>query len=53
MMEARVVVNSCGYDGPFGTTRVKRLKSIGMIDSVPGMKTLKVGEIDGSPRMVC
>ncbi|TXG67850.1 hypothetical protein EZV62_009125 [Acer yangbiense] len=40
VMEAKVVVSSCGHDGPFGATGVKMLKSIGMIDSVPGMKAL-------------
>ncbi|GER48162.1 thiamine thiazole synthase [Striga asiatica] len=40
VMEARVVVSSCGHDGPFGATGVKRLRSIGMIESVPGMKAL-------------
>ncbi|XP_061953652.1 thiamine thiazole synthase 2, chloroplastic-like [Populus nigra] len=40
VMEAKVVVSSCGHDGPFGAAGVKRLKSIGMIDSVPGMKAL-------------
>ncbi|KAE9456609.1 hypothetical protein C3L33_11612, partial [Rhododendron williamsianum] len=40
VMEAKVVVSSCGHDGPFGATGVKRLRSIGMIDSVPGMKAL-------------
>lgn len=40
VMEARVVVSSCGHDGPFGATGVKRLKGIGMIDEVPGMKAL-------------
>lgn len=40
VMEAKVVVSSCGHDGPFGATGVKRLKSIGMIESVPGMKAL-------------
>ena len=40
VMEARVVVSSCGHDGPFGATGVKRLRSVGMIDSVPGMKAL-------------
>jgi len=40
VMEAKVVVSSCGHDGPFGATGVKRVKSIGMIDSVPGMKAL-------------
>ncbi|XP_030502265.2 thiamine thiazole synthase, chloroplastic [Cannabis sativa] len=40
VMEAKVVVSSCGHDGPFGATGVKRLRSIGMIKSVPGMKAL-------------
>ncbi|KAJ4975129.1 hypothetical protein NE237_000235 [Protea cynaroides] len=40
VMESKVVVSSCGHDGPFGATGVKRLKSIGMIDTVPGMKAL-------------
>lgn len=40
VMEAKVVVSSCGHDGPFGATGVKRLKSVGMIDKVPGMKAL-------------
>ncbi|KAJ1441894.1 Thiazole biosynthetic enzyme Thi4 family [Sesbania bispinosa] len=40
VMEAKVVVSSCGHDGPFGATGVKRLKSIGLIDGVPGMKAL-------------
>eukprot|EP00928_Gymnodinium_smaydae_P010347 TRINITY_DN13894_c0_g1_i1.p1 TRINITY_DN13894_c0_g1~~TRINITY_DN13894_c0_g1_i1.p1 ORF type:complete len:394 (+),score=45.77 TRINITY_DN13894_c0_g1_i1:96-1184(+) len=40
VMEAKIVVSSCGHDGPFGATGVKRLKSVGMIDSVPGMKAL-------------
>ncbi|KAK1260156.1 hypothetical protein QJS04_geneDACA019129 [Acorus gramineus] len=40
VMEAKVVVSSCGHDGPFGATGVKRLRSIGMIEEVPGMKAL-------------
>ncbi|KAI4333817.1 hypothetical protein L6164_018578 [Bauhinia variegata] len=40
VMEAKVVVSSCGHDGPFGATGVKRLKSIGLIDGLPGMKAL-------------
>ncbi|KAL8172408.1 hypothetical protein V2J09_024212 [Rumex salicifolius] len=40
VMESKVVVSSCGHDGPFGATGVKRLRSIGMIESVPGMKAL-------------
>ncbi|XP_047941747.1 thiamine thiazole synthase 2, chloroplastic-like [Salvia hispanica] len=40
VIEAKIVVSSCGHDGPFGATGVKRLRSIGMIDSVPGMKAL-------------
>ncbi|KAK3431989.1 hypothetical protein EUGRSUZ_E04118 [Eucalyptus grandis] len=40
VMEAKVVVSSCGHDKRFGATRVKRLKSIRMIEEVPGMKAL-------------
>ncbi|MQM05309.1 hypothetical protein Taro_038114 [Colocasia esculenta] len=40
VMEARVVVSSCGHDGPFGATGVKRLRSIGLVDNIPGMKAL-------------
>ncbi|KAG6435616.1 hypothetical protein SASPL_100490 [Salvia splendens] len=40
VMGAKVVVSSCGHDGPFGATGVKRLRSIGMINTVPGMKSL-------------
>ncbi|GJX28532.1 thiamine thiazole synthase, chloroplastic-like protein [Tanacetum coccineum] len=35
VMEAKVVVSSCGHDGPMGATGVKRLRSVGMIESVP------------------
>ncbi|XP_024160979.1 thiamine thiazole synthase, chloroplastic [Rosa chinensis] len=40
VMESKVVVSSCGHDGPMGATGVKRLRSVGMIESVPGMKAL-------------
>lgn len=40
VMEAKVVVSSCGHDGPFGATGVKRLRAIGLVDHVPGMKAL-------------
>ncbi|XP_010545204.1 PREDICTED: thiamine thiazole synthase, chloroplastic [Tarenaya hassleriana] len=46
VMEAKVVVSSCGHDGPFGATGVKRLKSIGMIDNVPGMKALDMNSAE-------
>nr|GFA53056.1 thiamine thiazole synthase, chloroplastic-like [Tanacetum cinerariifolium] len=35
VMEAKVVVSSCGHDGLMGATGVKRLRSVGMIESVP------------------
>ncbi|GJZ61180.1 thiamine thiazole synthase, chloroplastic-like protein [Tanacetum coccineum] len=35
VMEAKVVVSSCGHDGPMGGTGVKRLRSVGMIERVP------------------
>jgi thiamine thiazole synthase len=40
VMESKVVISSCGHDGPFGATGVKRLKSLGLIDKVPGMMAL-------------
>ncbi|XP_020226642.1 thiamine thiazole synthase, chloroplastic [Cajanus cajan] len=46
VMEAKVVVSSCGHDGPFGATGVKRLKSIGLIDTVPGMKALDMNKAE-------
>ncbi|CAH9119885.1 unnamed protein product [Cuscuta epithymum] len=46
VMEAKVVVSSCGHDGPFGATGVKRLKDIGMINVVPGMKALDMNEAE-------
>ncbi|GKF66898.1 thiamine thiazole synthase, chloroplastic-like protein, partial [Tanacetum coccineum] len=39
---AKVVVSSCGHDGPMGATGVKRLRSVGMIKSLPGMKALEI-----------
>lgn len=46
VMEAKVVVSSCGHDGPFGATGVKRLKDIGMVDDVPGMKALDMNSAE-------
>ncbi|GBG62485.1 hypothetical protein CBR_g30805 [Chara braunii] len=46
VMEAKVVVSSCGHDGPFGATGVKRLKSIGMVDNLPGMKALDMNSAE-------
>ena len=40
VMESRVVVSSCGHDGPFGATGVKRLAQLGLVDNVPGMGAL-------------
>ncbi|CAK8577191.1 unnamed protein product [Lathyrus sativus] len=40
VMESKIVVSSCGHDGTFGATSVKMLKSIGLIETVPGMKAL-------------
>ncbi|GAA0157258.1 oxidoreductase [Lithospermum erythrorhizon] len=48
VMESKVVVSSCGHDGPFGATGVKRLKSIGLIDSVTGMKALDMNTAENA-----
>lgn len=40
VIEAKVVVSCAGHDGPFGASGVKRLKKLGMVDSIPGMGAL-------------
>eukprot|EP00195_Chlamydomonas_chlamydogama_P007959 CAMPEP_0202896116 /NCGR_PEP_ID=MMETSP1392-20130828/5170_1 /ASSEMBLY_ACC=CAM_ASM_000868 /TAXON_ID=225041 /ORGANISM="Chlamydomonas chlamydogama, Strain SAG 11-48b" /LENGTH=356 /DNA_ID=CAMNT_0049581355 /DNA_START=227 /DNA_END=1297 /DNA_ORIENTATION=- len=40
VIEAKVVVSSCGHDGPMGAHSVKRLASLGMVPQVPGMGAL-------------
>lgn len=40
VMESKVVISSCGHDGPMGAFGVKRLVSNGMIEAAPGMKCL-------------
>jgi len=40
VIEAKVVVSSCGHDGPMGAHSVKRLAKLGMVPSVPGMYAL-------------
>jgi thiamine thiazole synthase len=40
VIEAKVVVSSCGHDGPMGAHSVKRLASLGMVPQVLGMAAL-------------
>lgn len=40
VVEAQVVVSSCGHDGPFGAASVKRLAALGMVPEIPGMAAL-------------
>nr|GEY59347.1 thiamine thiazole synthase, chloroplastic-like [Tanacetum cinerariifolium] len=46
VMEAKVVVSSCGHDGAMGATGVKRLRSVGMIESVSEMKALDMNSVE-------
>lgn len=46
VIEAKVVISSCGHDGPFGAYGVKRLAQNGLIDSVPGMKSLDMSKAE-------
>lgn len=39
-MESQVVISSCGHDGPFGATGVRRLAELGMIEKLEGMRAL-------------
>nr|XP_027189294.1 thiamine thiazole synthase, chloroplastic-like [Cicer arietinum] len=40
VMEAKVVVSSCGHDGPFGASGLKMFERVGMIDFVRGINSL-------------
>ncbi|KAF5827323.1 Thi4 family-domain-containing protein [Dunaliella salina] len=40
VVESKVVVSSCGHDGPFGAASVKRLAAMGMVPEIPGMGAL-------------
>lgn len=46
VMESKVVISSCGHDGPMGATGVKRLKSVGLVDNIPGMKALDMNKAE-------
>jgi thiamine thiazole synthase len=45
VIEAKVVVSSCGHDGPMGAHSVKRLASLGMVPEVPGMAALDMNSV--------
>lgn len=40
VLESKVVVSSCGHDGPLGGAVIKRCKDIGLVKTVPGMSAL-------------
>ena len=40
VLEAKVVVSTCGHDGPMGAHSVKRLAKLGMVPEIPGMAAL-------------
>jgi len=40
VLEAKVVVSGCGHDGPFGATGIHRLKQLGLVKEIPGMRAL-------------
>lgn len=45
VIEAQVVVSSCGHDGPMGAHSVKRLSKLGMVPDVPGMAALDMNSV--------
>lgn len=45
VIEAQVVVSSCGHDGPMGAHSVKRLSKLGMVPVVPGMAALDMNSV--------
>lgn len=48
VIESKVVVSSCGHDGPMGAHSVKRLASLGMVPTVPGMGALDMNTAEDS-----
>eukprot|EP00516_Mucochytrium_quahogii_P003780 CAMPEP_0203749926 /NCGR_PEP_ID=MMETSP0098-20131031/4281_1 /ASSEMBLY_ACC=CAM_ASM_000208 /TAXON_ID=96639 /ORGANISM=" , Strain NY0313808BC1" /LENGTH=283 /DNA_ID=CAMNT_0050639047 /DNA_START=38 /DNA_END=889 /DNA_ORIENTATION=+ len=40
VIEAKVVISSCGHDGPMGGFSIKRCKEIGLVAKCPGMSCL-------------
>lgn len=46
VMEAKVVVSSCGHDGPMGAHSIKRLANLGMVAAPPGMGALDMNEAE-------
>ncbi|KAI9219966.1 thiazole biosynthetic enzyme [Blastocladiella britannica] len=43
---AKVIVSSCGHDGPHGATGIKRLHQLGLVAEVPGMKALHMNSAE-------
>jgi thiamine thiazole synthase len=46
VIEAKIVVSTCGHDGPMGAHSVKRLAALGMVPSVPGMYALDMNSAE-------
>lgn len=46
MLESKVVVSSCGHDGPFGASGVKRLQEVGLMQDVPGMGAMDINSAE-------
>jgi hypothetical protein len=47
VLEAKVVVSTCGHDGPMGAHSVKRLAKLGMVPEIPGEGVGGGGELEG------
>lgn len=46
VIEAKVMVSSCGHDGPMGAAGVKRLAKLGMVEATPGMGALDMNSAE-------
>eukprot|EP00798_Chlamydomonas_sp_ICE-L_P031787 gene31787-6984_t len=46
VIESKVIVSSCGHDGPMGAHSVKRLASLGMLPAIPGMAALDMNSAE-------
>ncbi|PRW58232.1 thiazole biosynthetic enzyme [Chlorella sorokiniana] len=48
VIESKVMISSCGHDGPMGAAGVKRLMRLGMVEKVPGMGALDMNTAEDS-----
>eukprot|EP00607_Mallomonas_marina_P007219 CAMPEP_0182416736 /NCGR_PEP_ID=MMETSP1167-20130531/1096_1 /TAXON_ID=2988 /ORGANISM="Mallomonas Sp, Strain CCMP3275" /LENGTH=268 /DNA_ID=CAMNT_0024589763 /DNA_START=173 /DNA_END=979 /DNA_ORIENTATION=+ len=46
VLESKILISACGHDGPFGASGVKRLQSLGLVSTLPGMGALDMNSAE-------